>query len=238
MNLKKPSVKKIVSIIVAGVLVVCIGLLVRHQFFFFVSGTSPKSGSTVSSTTSVAVISFNKTLDEKQNIYENIEIYPKERFFKDIRVSGKQIIISFASLDIEKEYSITIKNVRSSDGKTIDAVDFTLKTKYVPFSQLSKDQKEESLANIDQGNFDDPILSHIPHETNFYVIDPVFGNTDEGQLALSVRITIKTSSADTKSSIEQHKKDARNYLKEKGIDVNNYVINYEVAGFSDVGSAN
>lgn len=207
------------------------GYFAYNYFFFYAKSASPRNHTTVASSVSQAVITFNKDLDPTQDIYKDIVIEPQTRVYDNIAIDKNKLIINYNSLNIDTNYSVTFKQIKANNGKVINNFTYALKTKYVPYNRLSEQQQQKTMEGVDKGNADDPILSVIPYSTLDYQITPTYRTRDNGSAYLVVKIALRLTNADRNNqaaAAEVYKKQALDYLRSKGINPDSYTIEYTV----------
>ncbi len=229
--LNRRNIIRATAVIAVAVLLYIAGSVAYNYFFFYAKSASPRNHTAVASSTPQAVITFNKDLDPNQDIYKDITIEPQTRIYSTIAIDKNKLIITFNALNIDTDYSITFKEIRATNGKVIKNFTYAIKTKYVPYNELSTAQQEKSMEGVDKGNIDDPVLSVIPYSTLNYQITPAYNTRDNGSAYLVVKIALRLTNADRgneAAALEIHKKEALDYLRSKNINPDNYTIEYTV----------
>lgn len=208
---------------------------------FRLKGTSPANNSQASSTTQVAEFSFNKKLVDDGLLDRLITRVdgspPSEIVVEDFQVVDGKILINLGILDIGKVYSFTLSDVRSVGGKTIDNVELSFESIYVPPKNQSEAERQAALQEVDASESSEPMLAITPFEGSEFTINYVEREPREEQpgpgeakIERTILVHIIMSNADyntnEKKIVKERKERARNYLRSRGINLKGYTFEY------------
>jgi hypothetical protein len=229
------STIRFVIITVIGILAL-IGLYFTWQISTFrVTSTTPKNNEV---TAGINSIDFNFSQSVGDVSGDNLSA--SAQILTGIsKKDAKTVTVGVQNLVINKEYTITLKNIRSEKGDTISEYTYKFKVKNLDFSELSEAERKRQLDNTDKGNYDNPLAAFLPHETTQYKItytEPVLESTE---LPDTITITMKFFEPGSNAApatpaqkqtylndIRKYRTEALNYLKDKGVDINKYVMVY------------
>lgn len=227
----RKNIFKVLALSVAIIAMVIIGNIFYNQWFFFAKSATPRNHSTASASTKQAIITFNKELDPNQDIYKDIRVDPQRVIYHDIKINKNTLIINFASLDIDIEYSLIFKEIRSTDGKVINDFVYQIKTEFVPFGDMSQADREKDIGSINSGDDSDKALTITPHSTLDYTIERAYRTGHDGSAYLVLSVTILLTGSDRgneAAATEKYKSQALEYLRSNGVNPEDYIIEYEV----------
>ena len=208
---------------------------------FRLKGTSPENNSQASSTTQIAEFSFNKKLVDDgllDRLVTRIDgSPPSEIVIEDFQVVDGKILINLGILDIGKTYSFTITDIQSEGGKTIESVELSFESVYVPPKNQSEAERQAALQEVDASESNEPMLAITPFEGPEFTINYVEREPREEQPGPGEAKTEKTilvhivmSNADyntnEKKIVKERKERARNYLRSRGINLKGYTLEY------------
>jgi|GEM_PF-4582924 len=212
---------KKVTYIFITVVVAVIALMVAYNIYnllvFRITSTNPKNHSTVPSVIIKADISFSQKIKKISDI--NNHITGDTQTIQGFTQSDKKLTVYFNTLDIDKSYTFTIKNIESTNGKKLKDSPYTFKTKYVEANKLSKGLQAElnsqTDAILEQQQRQYPLLKKLPIDTlPLYKItggqSKKYPN-DKTKVAIYI---ISDSPADTQNALD--------YIRGLGFDPSDY----------------
>lgn len=222
--------KRMVIVVAVIVILFTIIYIIFDSATFRVTSLDPKNNSEVSDITDRITIKFNKSLDDKQNIANIIEMRPEHLFYNNAIIEGKTLTLTLGRLRQNTKYTINLKEIISADGRVLENISTEFTTKYIPFDDLPKDLKERSIQTRESEIYSDPVFSVTPHETTSYLITPVVvdevGDVNDITERILLRIHIKLGSADSASDRSRYRQQAIRYLESKDIDPSKYSVSY------------
>lgn len=229
-NMTRKQIKIFSAIFTCLIVIIATISLYRSQQFRLTS-IAPGINKTIPTSTNGFKLIFNKPLLEKQDILKtNPGI---DAYVKSIDIKDNSLVLRNVSLKKDVSYDFKIK-VQSKDGK-ITSVRMKFKTKYVPYNQISKDDKKliEELASSVITK-ETPLLKKLPHSTLEYRIYSLSGEqTESGSLGIkpTIMIEVVLSGSDVKinrgKAIEKYKQNALDYIKSIGDSPESYDIQYK-----------
>jgi len=213
------------QLILIGVVLVLLvgGLLAWKLVPFRQTGTSP-SLSKVTTLDYTLDITFNHTLNGSKTSVK------KADFISAYKVEGKKISISLTGLNSNQKYTITVPEVTDSGGRVLHNLTFRFTAVPGDAEKLSKKEQNTAL-NEQQKRIPaaaaDSVLKYVPYATLDYRIDPV---SVDGKITLHIQLLLApdVTPDQTDALVAKYKEQARVYLSGRGIDINNYTVNYEV----------
>ncbi len=222
------NLKRIAGVFAAVVIIFLAFTLLRNVFTFYVSGTDPKNNSDIPSTTKRFTLTFNKPLDPKQDFRKTVKDDPENTWTK-FSIDGRKLTVDMTSLQIGKSYSLTFPEIYAANGKVIKDFNYNFKAVYVRFDRMSKEEQQQAMEEVDQNNFEDPVLDVTPYSTLDYTITPEVAQNDAGDDFVTIKVEVNLSNSDRgseKTAIKTRRAAALAYLKSKGIDIKKYPIVY------------
>jgi hypothetical protein len=191
-----------------------VGLLAyKNSLFRLVSSDPPINKVTVISP--YIEFKFNRSLSK------NILVSSNSKVINSFSIKDKSIMVKLNyPMPLDNEYTLSIKNITSTEGKSLPDKIIKFKTINASNSNITKGQREVLLNNQKQYNNDMynglPVLLPFNGPNLGYRIDYIYDSTINGG-KLTVIISAKN---------DQEKQNATNWIKSKGFDVNNYQIEY------------
>lgn len=200
---------------------------------FHITGTDP-------GTNKVALISpyirvnFNKQLSST-NL--SISADPKEEIKS---YSAKNTVLQInlnTPLHADTTYTITIRSISSTSGSTLTNQIIKFTPQDIDYQDLSKEQQQAIMQTQVQrpAAQSDPILSHLPHGTLDFNLEPTFTTDSNGKTTLVLEATILPSAADVRggeaveqAAVDQYKQEVIDYIKSLKLDPASYTIDYKV----------
>lgn len=197
---------------------------------FRIVSSTPNINSAISTSTSIISIEFNKVI--KDNNYIGSLDGKNVNLVNEIKVHDKNILIYIYSLDEDQTYEFRLHNIRSNKDEQIDSIPIKFTTKYIPFNDLSKEQKNLEMSIEDKGNVDDPILKYLPYEGDHYYLNSENTQDSDGEPILVIKgdvyITRDEVVEDRSQVMKRYEQKIKDYLISKDLDPSNYIIDYEI----------
>ncbi len=188
-------------------------------------------------------LTFNRSLDA-ENMKKAIQSDPasiaKFNFdgYNSISVNDKTMTITIGQTPHTGNYRLELNNIRSKDGATFHAtIPFIIKD--IPYKNM--DEATQALANEEASSGEtlpeDPITKVLPYQTDTYMMTYVFPE-ESVELPATITITMKFFPPDGANpnaqqdqqlylqKLRENRSAALQYLKDKSIDINKYIINY------------
>lgn len=227
----KYSSKLILVIVVILLMISYAGFLVyRNYFTFYLTGTSPRTGS-ISYLTPYIDISFSQDINTDFN---DFGIISEDSIVTTTSTNKRTLRVFLTNLSMNNEYSITIPFIESSEGDRLTDITLEFKAKDISFERLSKEHQQYILKKQDElpNTHTDPILKHLPHSTLEYELSPLVTQNDNREPILVLEARLLLTSADVKidpqAATEQYKKSVVEYIKSLQLEPSNYTIRYIV----------
>jgi len=222
--------KKPIIIVAALVVIALVGYLVYFNFFTFnVKSTSPNSNS-VSAKAPVLRIVTNRTISDKK-----IEIDDGSAgIVASVEHNDTTVVVNlYQKLEVDKKYTVTLKNITSTDGYTIPSYTYT----FTPKDNDAYLSTEDNAIILNRQNqkgaiLSDPVLNATPIEGEAFVIKSSLDATPNGKGTVSIRVYIylnRDDMANYDSAVEKYKAQvAAELSKIKGYSADKYKITYTV----------
>lgn len=221
---------KIVAVLVLAIIVMMVGLNIFQNKDFKLTGTTPDLNNTIATSTGTIKLNFNKKIDSSVGYVSKIE--GDAEIINSISVEEKTILIKLKPLIKDKKYSFVIKDIKSTDGKYISKIPINFTAKYVPYNKLSSDQKSLELSQTDKNNSKDPILAIVPHQGDQFYLTSEYTSSEDGESIFVLNAQLFLYRSDLGSgrdaAIEKCKTKVRDYLKSNGLNLDNYLVRYEI----------
>ncbi|HSX37155.1 MAG TPA: hypothetical protein VLG13_03545 [Patescibacteria group bacterium] len=202
--------------LVAAILLVWAGYFIYNTVTFRLTGTNPGVND-VATISPFFKINFNKNLSP-----HGLSVSSSPSVVDSYSINGSVITVLLKTpLDSSQTYILKIHGVASAGGKTLPDQSFSLKPRYMPSSQLPKDQ-QQALQNIQQRYNQiiqgDKLIQLLPFTSggNEFNISYQVAYKDQKPI---VTVTITAPSA-------QGQTDALSWIKSIGADPSKYTIEY------------
>lgn len=224
------SKKTPIIISIALLVVALVGYLVYVNFFTFsVKSTSPSSNR-VSAKAPVLRIVTNRTISDKEITFDD----GKTGIVASIeRNEGTVIVNLYQKLIVDKKYTITLKNITSTDGYTISSYAYT----FTPKDNDGYLSTEDNAIILNRQNqkgaiLSDPVLNATPITGETFVIKSSLDATPNGTGIVSIKVYIyltREDMSDYEGSVAKYKTQVVNELaKIKGYSADKYKITYTI----------
>lgn len=190
--------------------------------------STPGTSGKIATSTSTIRLDFNRDIGTEVSL---AMIQGSERnIVTNIRKEARAIFLSLGTLEEEGKYSFSLGPIQSTSDETISSINFSFKAEYIPYDQLSAAQKELELAITDAGNFDDPILKHLPHQGKNFYLEAELTESDEEEPILVIQAQLFLSRADVGKPrtqlISEFRPSIDEYIKSKQLDPASYLFRY------------
>ncbi len=227
MNKKNITLAIIAAVLAAGVL---ISLTIIQNARFRLVGSTPRLGSSLSTSTSTIKLDFNRDIDNSQEYTDSLT--GDLALIKSISVDKKSIYLKLVTLKENQHYSLALNNIRSADGKVITKLPVEFTAKYVAFNKLPVSQRQLETTQTDKNNTEDPILAILPHQGESFYLSGSYSANDAGEpiFILDAQLFLKRADLGAKhdSAISGYKKTVHDFIKSKGFDPDKYLIRYDI----------
>lgn len=216
-----------VKIIVIGGLLSALTLtwMAINALNFFLMGSSPRGGDQKVSIHNPVVLTFNKSIHQES--VKNFKISPHAA--GSIKLEGNKLTFTpREGFKLNQEYDVSWTAPKAMDGRISKDVKFSFRTAYINFNDLPEDQQEMLVKRTDQIEVEHPIVGKLPHETLHYLIN--YELSKEGELTLLIKLYATQNRPDQydeyRSQTKEYQQEALDFLKENGVDPNDYPIKY------------
>lgn len=174
--LNKLKNKRIPLIILGVVLIlVTIVLLVFNLLYFRITETYPSKNGVLSSSSRRITLTFNKSLDPKQDINSYLE-QDGSKTPLSYSISDKNLYLfnqsGTAPLAEPGSYILVVNTVSSNSGDIVVDIIVDFKIDYQDFSDLPKAEQERQIN--ESSSFKDPIQEKLPYRDAYYTIEYEF----------------------------------------------------------------
>lgn len=204
--------------------------------YFFVSNsgfrlksTFPELDGDIPSSTPQITLKFSHDLRPEQEIHNKIsgDIQP----VNNLSIEGKELIISLSSLTPDTDYRLELSNIQSARGEQIDKLELRFRAVYVPYQELSEEQKAAQLKLTDHNNNEDPINRILPAQGTDYYLSGKYVTSDDGtqDFTLEAQLFLKRADANNRqAAINRYQQAVVDYIKSEGFNVDDYFIDYVI----------
>lgn len=219
-------------LLIIGVILVVLAVIafifISNRDFRLVS-TNPKLGGSIPTSTPEIILNFNRELRPDQELHNNIsgDVGP----VSNLVIDGQTILISLTSLEIDTNYHITLSNIESTEDEKIEKIDLIFSAVYVPYEDLSNEQKATQLANTDRDNKEDPIMEVLPHEGEGYYLEGKHTTGDDGvdDFILEAQIFLKRWELNNRqAAIDEYQRQVVEYITNRGFSIDDYFVDYVI----------
>lgn len=202
--------------------------LIYMSIIFHVQSTNPANGGVVRNGTDKIVITFSKNI---QDVKLEDNIIASDNIIFGVSTVKNQLIIQVRNLDINKQYKITLRDIQSTDGKVIAEYNYSFTNQYVDYNKLSENQRKQDLekqSQNEQNSVNDIATTALPVSTDHYYIQSTILDQpqDNKQIKITIAILVTREQESDTNLIRRYKAEALEFLKQKGINLNNYVVEY------------
>lgn len=223
---KKPI---IIAATVLGVLTVA--WLVYYNFFTFsITSVTPEQ-TRVAIQSPIIEISTNRAISDSEIIVDD----GGEGIVASVEPYGKSVIVNlFENMRADRQYTITLTGIKSTDGYSIDSYTYTF-TPVDNAALLTPRDRQIILQRQDEKPelLNDPIYNATPFYTDSYYVSSTLNATPDGKGSVSLQVVIFLSPdeagdaraaavASYKTAVEKRLSEIEGFSKEK------YPINYTV----------
>lgn len=222
--------KKTMFLIVCAVFFV-FGLLifisVRSSGFRLVESIPEINGEVSTSTGTIKLI-FSKKLDSSLNYNEQIEGENADTVI-GVNVEGENLLLVMHPLKENSSYDFSVKNIRSVDGDTISSVPVVFTTKYIPFTQLPKEQQEFELSQTDRGNQENTMQQHLPFQGDGFYLSGEYTSNEDGETIFIINAQIlftRDDLANRTAALDKYKQMIAEYIQSKNLNPDEQLIRY------------
>lgn len=223
-----PLYKKYIWLAVFIVICLLVGFLSYRTFVFQVISTVPGNGGEVSSSTgSLITIEYNKELMLNNN---NLLITANDDIVTNYKIDRNKLFIQIRNLTFDKSYELYIKNVTATDSSKINSYTFKFTNKYKNYSELPKEEQQKQLEQTDKGTRDDPVTRALPITTDqYYISYEVYSTPDEKgkNEKIIIALLVTNDQQSNLQLIKNYKTQAVNFLISKGINPDDYVVEWD-----------
>lgn len=222
MNKKRAAVAILIVFIVAFVV---FWLFMNRGFR--VTNVSPALSGEIPTSTPRAVITFSSSLDTKKT---KATLAQGDDIVGSTNITNNTITLYFRELEIDKDNIIELRDIYSADGEYIESIQYTFRSVYVPFGKLSEEQRQEQLETTDRPSSEPNVYRFLPYETSYYSIS--YGAKNDNQFVLYIDMKFSTTTTSGPSygryleKVRTYRNQALSYLKESGLDINDYSLQY------------
>ncbi len=212
---------------VLAIIVLAIIAWIIYLFTVFqVLSISPAQGSKISGGSSQITFTFNKEIDK---IDLNKQLYSTEGLAISSQIDKNKLTLFVSNINQTKQYQIQLSNIRSKEGSLIKFVSYKFQGAFVPYSQLSNTEKNKQIKETDSGNYQDPAMNILPiYGDNFAIEYTLLPTTDSKgkNIKLNITLLLDKFNIEDKATISLYKKQAIDFLKQNGINPNDYQIEW------------
>lgn len=226
--------KIVIAAAFIAVVIAVIAWLVYYFFFMFSVVSVRPNQNQVSTLAPVIVLSTNRDLvdqpiefsDGESGIVASVETYKKDL-----------VINLYQNLESNKEYKITLKNIQSQDGYTIDLYTYTFTPVNNP-DLLTDEDRDIILDRQEKAKpaiMADPVYMATPFQSDSYVVKSSLNATPDGKGEVSVKATIyltrleASTTSNRNSAINKYKKQIIDRLKDiDGFSEEKYPITFTI----------
>ncbi len=227
--LKNKYFTVIIIIIIITFIVFAIALLYsnnKSNSVFKLESTNPNTNNLVPTSANKMILTFNKEIDLKSVTLSDINA--EKDLVRSININNKDLVINFNALKNNYVYIITINKISSVKGEQLKDIKIQFKTKYIPYSNLTEDQKKQQLEDTDPTPTNKTILNFLPYSTDNYVIKS--GKIVDSNGKSNTIVVVKNlfymglTPPYPDSEIKATAKTVTDFLNSTGIDRNTYVL--------------
>lgn len=218
-----------VWIIAAAIVVFVTGWILYMVLVFQVASTNPAQGATITGGATVITFTFNRDIEK---VDATSQVSASANIIQKVETNKNTLTVSLNNLTQNEDYQVFLKNIRATDGQLINLYTYKFHNKYVAYTDQSKQEQQKAVASTDKGNIDDPAIKALPKLTNHYSIKyELYGEPSQKGKYIKIKILLLLSNFDltNKTIIAQRKAEALDYLRQNGVNPNDYVIEYDPA---------
>lgn len=226
--------KRLVAGLIFAVLLIGLvagGLFLYQSSRFRLVSSTPKLSDSLPTSTSTIKLHFSKPLDDSKD-YRATLLEQDPFIVSTIEVTGNDIYVHLRKLEKGKRYRFTIKDITAKDGRVIMQQSVAFEAKFVPYSQLSADQKRLELSQTDRTTPSDPILAYMPHQGDRFYLKAEHTTSEEDEEILVINADLFLSRDDIKTgrsaAIQQYKDRVTQFIRSKDLDPDKYYIRYVI----------
>jgi len=188
MNSQK-KLKIIISSVFILLVITIISWLIYYNFFLFAVVSTRPNQNGVSTQAPIIVLKTNRTLVDQPVTFDD----SGSGIVSSVNVNGKDIVINlYQNLEVNTDYSITIKNIESDDGRIIESYTYSFTPVNDPSLLNDEDRKiildrqEQNKPNL----MSDPVYIATPFQSDSYIVKSSLNATPDGKGSVSIIATI------------------------------------------------
>lgn len=232
---RKPII--ILAAVVLGVIIAGFAILkINSQTGFRL--VSAKPNKVLPTSTDTLSFDFSRTLlplDQQPDDF--ITLQPEYKFVPNIRDKTLQIVIE-GKQEQNTKFVVTFKDLKAESGETLSQV-LNYSVKFVPFNELSKDERNRQVSNVGSPQDRHPLLSQLPYDALSFRVEYTYDEakfgtaTDWKAEKDNFQVNIATyayKDGTVEAYIEKHRvlrDDAKNWIRSLGVDPDNDIrINF------------
>lgn len=222
--------KYILLSVIVVIVLIFVGLVIyslnRESFKQFrMVSTLPESNQSFPSSSNQINVKFNREINANKITLDDID---SNFLVSEIIVDKKILVLKLRTLIVNKNYNINIKKVESTSGEILTNTKLSFTTKYIPFSDLSKEEQKLQIEDTDPKPKIESIKNFIPYSTSNYSIvsGELIGPDGKTKPAVVVKdlfymgINPPYPESEIKASAETINK----FLSSTGVDRNTYFL--------------
>ena len=216
--------KAAIWIIVIIVIILISAWVIYINFFFQVLNINPAPNSKINGGSGQVKFNFNKDL---ANIDLSKQMLATEGLSISAQINKGQLVLFVANINQAKKYQIELSNIKSKDGQNIKYIKYEFQGAFTPYGQLSDSDKKQQINDTDVGNINDPATNILPkYSDNFAIEYTLLSELDsKGKgLKLNIILLLDKFNFEDKATILAYKNEALKYLRDNGINPNDYQI--------------
>lgn len=184
-------IKPILIILASIVAMVVMGYFIYNALVFRITSIDPEE--VFPTSTEIIIVSFNHTLAPKNDQPENLVVVNPDTGV-DYMIDGKTIIIRLLTPPQEGiPFELRLNGVVSSKGKVLSR-EFVYEVRYVPFSNLSSQQRDRQVEQSDSFESDFPLVKELPIRAIEYTVTYRFPDSDKSLMPIIISVNFDASS--------------------------------------------
>lgn len=220
------SIKKLALGVVA-VVVIAVGIFIAIQPRGFRLITSPSKTHPIDAP---LVFVYSEPIVTPDDIATLIQVDPAILGEVQNYGDGYGFVFSpYRTFKSETTYTVSVSEIQSVDGAVIEPYTFEITPQYIALGDQPEHLQELAILTSDAEE-NDPVIGKLPYETDTFRVETLYNtNIEEQELVVTTFATYNPngSFASYRTLTKQYQGDAVQWIRDQGVDPQDYSIRYE-----------
>lgn len=199
-----------------------------QQTRFRIVEITPDINTSVATSTVRLDIKFDRPLATDSATLDSID---SNGLVTKVRSADDTLTLHLRELEKDRDYLITLQQVRSQNGDLLQKVELSFSTEYIPYSELSEAERQQQIAETDPEIINPTIHTYLPYHTETYsLIAAGAVNSSSGKplakpVALVTNVSLaRFTTAEQAAELPNIAQTIKAYLADTGIGRSEYLL--------------